>query len=102
MTDPRGLIDPHPTTITRAPFADTAQADERVFAMVEQQATWVGTVVREVGTVVREAGTVACHGGAVAADPGQWLFAQRERFKRDGACDPWAEQMLYRAGLLPR
>ena len=95
MIDPRGLIDPHPTTITRAPFADTAQADERVFAMVEQQATWVGTVVRE-------AGTVACHGGAVAADPGQWLFAQRERFKRDGACDPWAEQMLYRAGLLPR
>ncbi|MBW3086538.1 hypothetical protein KEM60_02761 [Austwickia sp. TVS 96-490-7B] len=81
MHSPRGLAGP-PTSSTRAPFSDTAEADDRVYHMVEQQANWVALAVAQ-------------------ADPQQWLFAQRERFRRDGVCDPWAEQMLYRAGLLP-
>ncbi len=36
------------------------------------------------------------------ADPQAWLFVQRAKFLTDGYCDPYAEQMLRRMGLLPR
>lgn len=35
------------------------------------------------------------------ADPQAWLFAQRTRHLTYGFCDPYAEQMLRRMGLLP-
>lgn len=34
-------------------------------------------------------------------DPQAWLFAQRSRYLREGACDPYAQLMLLRVGLLP-
>ena len=34
-------------------------------------------------------------------DPQAWLFAQRARYVREGTCDPYAQLMLMRAGLLP-
>lgn len=34
-------------------------------------------------------------------DPESWLFAQRARYAQTGWCDPYAEQMLRRAGMLP-
>ncbi len=82
MSTTRGLVDPTMTSDTRTPFSDTAEADGRIFQMVEQQATWVATAVAQ-------------------SDPQGWLFAQRSRYLREGTCDPWAEQLLYRAGLLP-
>ena len=35
------------------------------------------------------------------ADPQAWLFAERARYVREGACDPYAQLMLMRASLLP-
>lgn len=35
------------------------------------------------------------------ADPQAWLFAERARYVREGTCDPYAQLMLMRAGLLP-
>lgn len=35
------------------------------------------------------------------ADPQAWLFVQRARYLDEGHCDPYAEQMLRRMGLLP-
>ncbi len=35
------------------------------------------------------------------ADPQSWLFVQRARYLVQGYCDPYAEQMLRRMGLLP-
>lgn len=35
------------------------------------------------------------------ADPESWLFVQRARYLSVGYCDPYAEQMLRRMGLLP-
>lgn len=34
-------------------------------------------------------------------DPQTWLFVQRARYLAQGHCDPYAEQMLRRMGLLP-
>lgn len=34
-------------------------------------------------------------------DPQVWLFRERSRFLSTGLCDPWAEHLLRRAGLLP-
>lgn len=81
MHTQRGLVDPTLTSDTRTPFCDTAEADDRIFRMVERQTAWVTATTR--------------------SDPQQWLFAQRARLQVEGMCDPWAEQMLYRAGLLP-
>ncbi|QQS00238.1 MAG: hypothetical protein IPK37_15300 [Austwickia sp.] len=86
MSTHRGLVAPAFDGTTRAPYADTAAADDQVYARVGQQAAWVSVVI-------------AAAAGAV--DPQAWLFAERARHQRDGACDPWADQMLYRAGLLP-
>lgn len=36
------------------------------------------------------------------ADPQAWLFTQRARYVREGTCDPYAQLMLMRAGLLPQ
>lgn len=45
----------------------------------------------------------ALFGDAVTrdADPQAWLFAERARYVREGSCDPYAQLMLMRAGLLP-
>ncbi len=80
---PRGLVESSVARDARTPFTDTASADERVFAMVERQATWVAETVQRV-------------------DPQGWLFAERTRFLAEGRCDPWAEQLLRRAGVWPR
>ena len=82
MSTDRGLVDPT-TSDTRTPFSDTAEADARIYQVVQQQANAAATAVAQ-------------------ADPQGWLFAQRARYQREGCCDPWAEQMLARAGLLPR
>ncbi|GAB77401.1 hypothetical protein SAMN05421595_1232 [Austwickia chelonae] len=78
----RGLVDPSMASDTHTPFSTTAEADERMFQIVEQQSAWAAAAVAR-------------------SDPQQWLFAERARYVREGSCDPWAEQMLYRAGLLP-
>lgn len=80
MIRPAALVDPPLTSASRTPFSDTAEADDRVFHIVHQQAAWV----------------------APGGDPQGWLFAERSRFLREGTCDPWAAQMLAKAGLLPR
>lgn len=79
----RGLVDPSMSGDARTPDTDTTSADERIFSMVERQATWVAETVQRV-------------------DPQGWLFAERSRFLSEGRCDPWAEQMLRRAGVWPR
>lgn len=76
-----------PCSGNRSPFADTAEADESVYAQVGQQVAWRGIVQAS---------------GSGPIDPQDWLFAERERYRRLGSCDPWAEQMLRRAGMLPR
>ena len=75
----------HPTADAGGARSETA-ADPDLYARVNQQAAWVSVVV-------------ATAAGAV--DPQDWLFAERARFQRTGRCDPWAEQMLMRAGLFP-
>ncbi len=63
-----------------------------------------------------QAGDVDCGGGPdpiLAAvgrqadtvrrmDPQAWLFAERARYARHGVCDPYAQLVLLRAGLLPQ
>lgn len=34
------------------------------------------------------------------ADPQAWLFLERSRYVQTGACDPYAEQLLRRAGFI--
>ena len=91
MTSPRGLVDPSLTNVTRGPFSDTAEADDRVFLMVQHRAVWSPA----------ERGEPAGSAQASTMDPQDWLFAQRARYQSHGSCNPWAEQMLYRAGMLP-
>ncbi len=40
-------------------------------------------------------------GDSCEVDPQAWLFAERARYRETGVCDPWAEHLLRRAGLLP-
>ena len=48
MVSQRGLVDPDSTSDARSPFADSAEANDGVYRMVEQQASWVGSLVAAV------------------------------------------------------
>lgn len=37
----------------------------------------------------------------VDEDAQAWLFRERARYVETGICDPWAEHLLRRAGLMP-
>lgn len=43
---------------------------------------------------------VAVIGLLRSTDPQAWLFAERARYKREGTCNPYAEQLLRQAGFL--
>lgn len=65
---------------TEAPAAPVAMGDLVVDAAERQGAAVIGVLRR--------------------TDPQAWLFAERARYLRSGSCDPYAEQLLRRAGFL--
>ena len=83
ITDVPASIDVTDVTASNAttpPAAPIGLGDLVVDAAARQGATVVGILRR--------------------TDPQAWLFAERALYLRSGSCDPYAEQLLRRAGFL--
>ncbi|MBK7722896.1 MAG: hypothetical protein IPI32_11950 [Austwickia sp.] len=86
------LVDPSVITPSSPPVvvAEIAERLQRVAGQVAQAVDAANQAQHEaVAEILAE------------ADPQAWLFVQRAHYVSQGFCDPYAEQMLRRMGLLP-
>ncbi len=96
----------HPTAPLEAPRLESAPAGEPldcvdydpdpVVVAVQRQAAASCAATRETGSPVLGSTNPV----AEPYDTQRWLFAERARYLREGTCDPYAQLMLMRAGLL--
>ena len=76
----------------------TIESDTIEQLETERPATPVGLGDLVVDAAERQGAAVI--GVLRRTDPQAWLFAERARYLRAGSCDPYAEQLLRRAGFL--
>lgn len=96
----------HPQLPLEAPRLESAPASEPVDC-VEYDTDPVVVAVQRQAAASRAATLQAAPQGMGSTnessdpyDTQQWLFAERARYLREGTCDPYAQLMLMRAGLL--
>lgn len=87
-----------PTTATTDAPAGTATGGPRTREQVSRPAHPIGMGDLVVDAAARQGTAVV--GILRRTDPQAWLFAERARYLRTGVCDPYAEQLLRRAGFL--
>lgn len=87
------LVDPNVTMTTGQDPVEVAGVAGQVRRVVDQVTSALPSASGDQ--------QVGAQGIAEHADPQSWLFMQRARYLADGSCDPYAEQMLRRMGLLP-